>query len=53
MESLRWVYNETLATRRNSYEKDKKSVSLFETNKLLTQWKKDRPELNSVFSQVS
>jgi len=52
LESLRWVYNETLAVRKNSYEKEKKSVSLFKTNKLLTQWKKDRPELNSVFSQV-
>ncbi len=52
LESLRWVYNETLAIRKNSYEKDKKSVSLFETNKLLKQWKKDRPELNGVFSQV-
>lgn len=52
LESLRWVYNETLAFRRNSWEKERKSVSLFKTNKLLTGWKKERLELNSVFSQV-
>jgi putative transposase len=52
LELLRWVYNETLAVRKNSWEKEKKSVSLFKTNKLLTQWKKERPELCSVFSQV-
>lgn len=52
LESLRWVYNETLAVRKNSWEQEKKSSSLFKTNKLLTQWKKERVELNSVFSQV-
>jgi putative transposase len=52
LESLRWVYNETLAVRKNSWEKEKKSVSLFKTNKLLTLWKKQRPELCGVYSQV-
>jgi putative transposase len=52
LESLRWVYNETLAVRKNSWEQEKKSVSLFKTNKLLTQWKKQRPQLKDVFSQV-
>jgi putative transposase len=52
LESLRWVYNETLAVRKHSWEQEKKSVSLFKTNKLLTQWKNERPELNDVFSQV-
>jgi putative transposase len=52
LESLRWVYNETLAVRKNSWEKEKKSISLYKTNRLLTQWKKERPELNDVFSQV-
>ena len=52
LESLRWVYNETLAVRKNSWEQEQKSVSLFKTNKLLTQWKKQRPELKGVFSQV-
>jgi len=52
LELLRWVYNETLAVRKNSWEREKKSVSPFKTNKLLTGWKKERPKLNSVFSQV-
>jgi putative transposase len=52
LELLRWVYNETLAVRKNSWDKEKKSVSLFTTNKLLTAWKKERPELCGVFSQV-
>lgn len=52
LELLRWVYNETLAVRKHSWEKEKKSISLFKTNKLLTRWKKERPKLDSVFSQV-
>jgi putative transposase len=52
LESLRWVYNETLAVRKNSWEQEHKSISLFKTSKLLTGWKKERLELNSVFSQV-
>lgn len=52
LESLRWVYNETLAVRKNSYEQEHKSINLTQTNKLLTQWKKQHPELNEVYSQV-
>ena len=52
LESLRWVYNETLATRKNSWEQEKKTVSLTQTNKLLTQWKKQHLELSDVYSQV-
>jgi len=52
LEICRWVYNETLATRKNSWEQDKKTLSLYDTNKLLTIWKKEHPELKGVFSQV-
>src|SRR5689334_3481989 len=52
LEVCRWVYNETLATRKNSWEQDKKALSLYGTNKLLTTWKQDHPELKGVFSQV-
>ena len=52
LESLRWVYNETLALRRNNWKQERKTVSLTQTNKLLTQWKKQHPELNDVYSQV-
>ncbi len=52
LELCRWVYNETLATRKNAWEQEQKSISLYDTNKLLTTWKKDKPELSQVYSQV-
>jgi putative transposase len=52
LETCCWVYNETLATRKNAWEQEQKSVSLYETNKFLTSWKKDNPELSQVYSQV-
>ncbi len=52
LELCRWTYNETLATRKNAYEQDGKSVSYYETKKLLPHWKEDKPELKSVHSQV-
>src|SRR5260221_6040136 len=45
LEFCRWVYNETLATRKNSWEQEKKVLSLYDTHKLLTLWKKQHPEL--------
>jgi putative transposase len=47
-----WVFNETLATRKNTWEQEKKTLSLYDTNKRLTLWKRDHPELVSVHSQV-
>ncbi len=52
LEICRKVYNNTLVLRRNSWKYDQKSLSLFDTNKELTQWKKKFPELKTVFSQV-
>src|SRR5512133_1949714 len=52
LETCRWVYNETLATRKNAWEQEKKTLSLYDTNKLLTQWKQEHPDLRNVFSQV-
>src|SRR5512135_2246066 len=48
----RWVYNETLATRKIAWEKENISLSLYDTNKMLPAWKQDHPELKRVFSQV-
>lgn len=48
----RKVYNNTLALRRDYWDYESRSVSLFETNKELTVWKQDHPELSSVYSQV-
>jgi putative transposase len=52
LEICRWVFNETLTTRKNTWEQEKKTLSLYDTNKLLTLWKRDHPELVSVHSQV-
>jgi len=52
LELCRWVYNETLATRKNAWEQEHKSLSLYATNKLLTGWKQAQPELGRVHSQV-
>ena len=52
LEPCRQVYNRTLEYRKDAWEKDHKSVSKYETNKLLPAWKRDRPELKEVFSQV-
>ena len=52
LDLCRWVFNETLATRKNSWERDQKSLSLYDTNKLLTRWKQEHMELQNVHSQV-
>ena len=52
LELCRWVFNETLATRKNSWEQEKKSLSLYDMNKLLTLWKQEHTELKNVHSQV-
>lgn len=52
LELCRWVYNDTLAARKNAYEQEQKSLGLYDTNKLLTQWKADKPALKAVHSQV-
>jgi len=52
LEECRWVYNETLACRKNAWEIEQKSISLFDTNKRLTTWKQERTSLNIAHSQV-
>jgi putative transposase len=52
LELCRWVYNETLATRKNAYEQRGESVSLYGTQKLLPTWKEAKPELKQAHSQV-
>jgi putative transposase len=52
LELCRWVYNETLATRKNAWEQEKKSISCYDTIKLLPGWKRENPGLSQVYSQV-
>jgi putative transposase len=52
LEWCRLVYNSTLSTRKNAWEAEKRSVSLYDTNKMLTSWKGEYPDLKQVHSQV-
>jgi len=52
IELCRWTYNETLALRKNTFEQEGKSVSYFESKRMLPIWKESKPELRSVHSQV-
>ena len=51
LDACRWVYNETLATRKKAWEEQQESLSLYDTNSLLCQWKQDKPELTKAHSQ--
>ncbi|MCE7983030.1 MAG: transposase [Caldilinea sp. CFX5] len=52
LEECRWVYNKTLETRKNAWEKEGVSIGLYDTQKLLTSWKETRSTLKLVHSQV-
>jgi putative transposase len=52
LEECRWVYNQTLALRRDAWQKRQESVSYYRTTRLLPRWKEERPSLNIVYSQV-
>ena len=52
LEICRWVYNDTLALRKETYEQTGKGVSLYNTQKFLKPWKVDKPALTQVYSQV-
>ena len=51
LDLCRWTYNKTLETRKTAWEKGK-SLSKYETNNMLPEWKENNPELKEVFSQV-
>ncbi|NVO66923.1 RNA-guided endonuclease InsQ/TnpB family protein [Methanofollis tationis] len=52
LETCRWVYNETLAMRKNAWEQEQRSISYYESKRQIPLWKKERPELSTVYSQV-
>lgn len=52
LEICRQVYNKTLAIRKELWEAKQESLGLYDTNKLLTSWKKDRPDFGDVYTQV-
>lgn len=52
LEECRWLYNQTLEHRQKAWKERQESVSLYDTNRLLPAWKKERPSLTRVYSQV-
>jgi len=52
LEEARWVYNQTLATRKDGWEQRQETIGLYATQKLLPLWKQERPSLSKVHSQV-
>lgn len=52
LDTCRQVYNQTLAHRKEAWEQRQGTLSLYETNAMLTQWKQEHSWLASVHSQV-
>ncbi|MHC1631504.1 MAG: RNA-guided endonuclease InsQ/TnpB family protein [Methanotrichaceae archaeon] len=52
LELCRWTYNETLAYRRDVWEKEQKTMTKYDTHSLLPGWKVKYPDLKNVYSQV-
>ena len=52
LETCRWVYNQTLAARRDAWEEQQESLGLYDTIKLLPDWKAEHTSLKNVHSQV-
>jgi putative transposase len=52
LEECRWVYNETLAERKRAYAERGETLSRYDTQAMLPGWKKHRPALKRVHSQV-
>lgn len=52
LDLCRWVYNETLALRKSAWENEDRSISYFESKRMLPIWKESKPELTEVYSQV-
>lgn len=52
LEECRWLYNKILETRKNTYEQSGISLGNYDTMTMIPGWKKERPPLKSVHSQV-
>lgn len=53
LEECRWLYNRTLAYRKDAWEQEQKQVDWHETKRLIPIYKKSsRPSLSKVYSQV-
>ena len=52
LETCRFLYNHLLEIRKNAWEKEKKSMSCYDTQNLIPKLKEQFPQLKSIYSQV-
>jgi putative transposase len=52
LEECRWVYNQTLAARRDAWEQRQETIGLYDTQAMLPDWKAERKTLKLAHSQV-
>jgi putative transposase len=52
LEECRWLYNHTLAMRKEAWEQDKSNLSYYQTKRCIPILKTQRPSLKEVHSQV-
>src|SRR5689334_13783879 len=52
LEECRWVYNQTLAARRDAHKQRQETLGLYGTQAMLPDWKAERRSLKLVHSQV-
>jgi putative transposase len=52
LDACRWVYNKTLEVRRDAWKQEQKSLSRYDTNKLLTGWKQEHEWLKEGHAQA-
>lgn len=52
LEECRWLYNQTLAYRKDAWEKEQRHISWYDSKKQIPLLKVERPSLKSVHSQV-
>jgi len=51
LDACRWVYNEALATRKKAWEEEQRSVSHYDTIRMLPDWKREHSFLLNAYSQ--
>jgi putative transposase len=52
LDACRWVYNKTLEVRRDAWQERQESLSRYDTNKLLTQWRMEHAFLAAGHAQA-
>ena len=53
LEHCRWVYNETLAVRKQAWEQHQLTLDWLDTKAMLPGWKQAKPELKRVHARAS